>query len=791
MKINENENLNDVLSIGNFDTKEARIDTNNLGHIFTLVSSNLYSKPIESTVREITSNCFDAHIAANTDEAVVLKAGWDGEGYYIEFKDLGTGLTPEGMDKIFNSWFSSTKRESNDFIGAWGIGSKSPLSYTDSFFITTRVDGIEYKYMYSKGSKLPELDPLSSKPTNEPNGTIIKVPIKDYSDLVKFKKAVLTELKYFDNIYYEGDLAEFNEHRIYDGKTFKYSTSNNSNDFIHIALGNVSYPIDFSIFNGLDYEFSIDGGKKVKILDVLTFELPIAIKFQIGELSVTPSRENIQYNEDSAKLISDRIIEVVEELYSIYKKNEFKSTDNFFEWFINKDTKPFIKFDENVQLNVPFIYNTKTRSNNLFGHELNQLTYSEFDEIGIKPPNYGLDIFTIVDKVTNGKMGKLDKDIRLSFITHFITMVKKYKSDIIINNYDYVFNNVYRKRGNDKYNYLGLLYIDNGYILKVDNLKRYKYSDWCSIFGLDRFDYGNAKKIKAAKKWLFDFVVKITKSYDTMIIPQEFINANKIKRTSVNNIKEGKLRAYVYGLGTITKDIKDYVKHKKLIIYGGEEDKDILLKADFVLFNGLKEREFHSSFENNIIVRTSKSGCKILDSIPQAINVHDFMKGESRILKRLINSIYIRKELKERNGYLFSSSGRDIINEIKPDLYVDYDSLVNYNSNYYNSYFSDKDEIATEKALYRELKDKFLDSNIVDSVNKIKDTVDKLPLLSFIPFNEYSAYHKTRQRKELVYALIDYFKKSKIKIHSRHYIILSDIEKSWLNYNKEVYESYT
>ena len=35
------------------------------------------------------------------------------------------------------NWFSSTKRNTDEFIGGWGLGSKSPLAYQDYFFIIT------------------------------------------------------------------------------------------------------------------------------------------------------------------------------------------------------------------------------------------------------------------------------------------------------------------------------------------------------------------------------------------------------------------------------------------------------------------------------------------------------------------------------------------------------------------------------------------------------------------------------------------------------------------------------
>jgi len=60
---------------GEFETKKAGIDESSMPFLFEMMSKSLYSNPIGSIVREITSNCFDSHKEANVDDPVIVSLG--------------------------------------------------------------------------------------------------------------------------------------------------------------------------------------------------------------------------------------------------------------------------------------------------------------------------------------------------------------------------------------------------------------------------------------------------------------------------------------------------------------------------------------------------------------------------------------------------------------------------------------------------------------------------------------------------------------------------------------------
>lgn len=107
--------------IGDIQENRVGIDKANIDFITTLLTSNLYSKPFESFLRETIANAYDSHLEAGTDKQIILLfEGKNEYKYTVSIRDYGTGVSPERFEKIYRNIGSSTKRESNDFIGMFG-----------------------------------------------------------------------------------------------------------------------------------------------------------------------------------------------------------------------------------------------------------------------------------------------------------------------------------------------------------------------------------------------------------------------------------------------------------------------------------------------------------------------------------------------------------------------------------------------------------------------------------------------------------------------------------------------
>lgn len=111
-----------VQTIGDIQENQIRINPENLDHIVSILSTNLYSNPEESFLRETISNAVDSHVEAGTTEPVILSFTESSDDTYtIAIRDYGTGISPERFKEIYLCIGSSTKRSDNQYIGAFGI----------------------------------------------------------------------------------------------------------------------------------------------------------------------------------------------------------------------------------------------------------------------------------------------------------------------------------------------------------------------------------------------------------------------------------------------------------------------------------------------------------------------------------------------------------------------------------------------------------------------------------------------------------------------------------------------
>lgn len=50
---------------------------------------------------------------------------------YLEFKDFGIGMSEDTIMTVFTQYGNSTKNDSNDEVGGFGIGSKTAFCYNE------------------------------------------------------------------------------------------------------------------------------------------------------------------------------------------------------------------------------------------------------------------------------------------------------------------------------------------------------------------------------------------------------------------------------------------------------------------------------------------------------------------------------------------------------------------------------------------------------------------------------------------------------------------------------------
>lgn len=307
MKLNT-ELSHDAEYIGDIQENRVGIDRSNIDFITTLLTSNLYSKPLESFLRETISNAYDSHVEAGTDEYILLLIEDVGyHAYNISIRDYGTGVSPERFDLIYKNIGSSTKRESNDYIGMFGIGRLSALSVVDVASITSYYNGKKYSYiMYKNGSGI-NIDKISEIEGDFKNG--LEVSIKkdninatDLADALKY-------LCLFDKLHivYKGEnyFLKNNVENFNNRKTKRYKT------FTTCSILPTYYTNYFRVGNVIYKDTNNFIKEKLNIYEGYIVNLPI------GSVDITPSREELQYTDYTINTINSQLLEVIEEFKEI------------------------------------------------------------------------------------------------------------------------------------------------------------------------------------------------------------------------------------------------------------------------------------------------------------------------------------------------------------------------------------------------------------------------------------------------------------------------------------------
>lgn len=171
-----------------------------MGKIMTHLTK-MYSDPIKATVREVISNALDATNSAKKAGVDVPPVEIHSPSYlnpYFVVKDHGIGMTPKIVKEVFAAYGGSTKEGDSEQTGEHGLGAKSPLSYVSEFFFETTRDGYTSKVSVSRTDAGPLTNIIEVVKTDKPSGTVMTIPIPDYSESVResFEKAIEGYKKY-------------------------------------------------------------------------------------------------------------------------------------------------------------------------------------------------------------------------------------------------------------------------------------------------------------------------------------------------------------------------------------------------------------------------------------------------------------------------------------------------------------------------------------------------------------------------------------------------------------------
>jgi len=333
MKINTN--CDAAVISSNINTDSTKFKILATPQAFKILTDNLYTNKISTIIRELSCNAWDSQILkGNSDKPfdIFVPDRTTDPIFYI--RDYGVGLSDQAMKDLYTSYFGTDKTHTNELIGGLGLGSKTPLCYTEQFTVTSYFDGLKTDYLVSFSSDgTPQLTLINKQKTNEPTGLKVQIGIKE-EDIYDFQQAIK------DFFAFNGIKPRFLNQNIELPKLevkFKYKNLTiykSVNNVIKVKLGMVNYNLnrdDISI-NDLEercQKFQEDNKQKYPWLNTYDFRRYVmsfftdyykrngimVIEFPIGSLSVTASREALSLDERSRETLQKSLFELASEIY--------------------------------------------------------------------------------------------------------------------------------------------------------------------------------------------------------------------------------------------------------------------------------------------------------------------------------------------------------------------------------------------------------------------------------------------------------------------------------------------
>jgi hypothetical protein len=273
----------------------------NSAKAFNILSSGLYANKIRAIVRELSCNAVDSHTAAGKQDTPFDVHLPNSLEPWFSIRDYGTGLSHDQVTNIYTTYFESTKTASNEFIGALGLGSKSPFSYTDNFTVTAIKDGVKGIYTaFINEQGVPSIAKMMDEQTTDPCGVDVRFAVEERYDFDKFRQEAKSVYEYFKlrpvisgNQEFWFKDPDYKEKDIIPG--VHYSGEGNSRHSYAI-MGNIKYPIDVP-----------NADKALGGLQGL-LSCGLVMEFNIGELDFQASREGLSYIPQTIDAIKNKLV---------------------------------------------------------------------------------------------------------------------------------------------------------------------------------------------------------------------------------------------------------------------------------------------------------------------------------------------------------------------------------------------------------------------------------------------------------------------------------------------------
>jgi hypothetical protein len=142
--------------------------------MFDMLCNRIYTNIHHAVLTELYQNAYDAQSRNNTQHIPIKIVMPSLVSPVLRIKDCGVGMDNEFMMTRYLTVFDSTKSESNDENGGYGVGRLTALYFAGNYVVITSKDGIKNTYtIFFNGKGIPTITHNFTEPCEETGTEII------------------------------------------------------------------------------------------------------------------------------------------------------------------------------------------------------------------------------------------------------------------------------------------------------------------------------------------------------------------------------------------------------------------------------------------------------------------------------------------------------------------------------------------------------------------------------------------------------------------------------------------
>lgn len=287
---------------------ECGFDAAGAAHIQSILTY-LYRDAAMAVLREYAANAVDSHVRAGVTAPVEvsLPSEWDPS---LTVVDHGVGLDEQGIVEVYAPYGTSTKRDADDQVGAFGVGAKAAFGVATQFTVTGVRDGKRVSALFALNKAgVATVEIIGREATDAPNGVTVVVPVPDAAamrqaaeKLFAYWKPGTVLVDGQEPVYLPDTMLPITDGVFADRQGVAvdarqgHLVREDSQTGVTVVMGGIPYAASVAMLRAVARRITEHRAARALALALCAKSTPTRLVYiaAIGEVDITPSREDLR-----------------------------------------------------------------------------------------------------------------------------------------------------------------------------------------------------------------------------------------------------------------------------------------------------------------------------------------------------------------------------------------------------------------------------------------------------------------------------------------------------------------